>query len=138
MSLFGRSSSRAQGPATAPECPEVTLVIERDVGRVHLFAWAEKHLPEGLVLAQVKDLSGERRAFRTTPTDPRAKLVAREVPVVLRGGLTSLVSYYVVPADALDAREEHLEHGAVTHHYDVKLRVVGRGAALETATAVPA
>ena len=124
MSLFGRLRDP---PAPPGQVVEPTLVVENDRGRVALFARAERSLPPGEVLVQVKDLGGERRAFRTVPLDPRARLVAEEPALVLRGGLTSLVRYYRVPSDGLAAREEHYEHGALSHSYDVTLRVVGRG-----------
>lgn len=104
-----------------------TLLITNDRGRVHLLARAERSLPQGEVIVQVKDLIGQRRAFRTVPTSPRAELVAQEAPLVLRGGLTSIVSYYRVPADELAGTEEHYEQGVLSHKYDVKLRIACRG-----------
>lgn len=104
-----------------------TLLITNDKGRVHLLARAEKNLPTGEVVVQVKDLVGRRRSFRTVPASPRAELVATEPPLVLRGGLTSLVSYYRVPADELAGIEEHFEDGVFSHRYEVQLRVACRG-----------
>lgn len=104
-----------------------TLLITNDKGRVNLLARAERSLPAGWVLVQVKDLVGRRRAFRTSPTSEQAELVASEPPFVLRGGLTSLVSYYRVPADELGAIEEHFEDGALSHSYEITLRVACRG-----------
>lgn len=104
-----------------------TLLITNDKGRVNLLARAERFLPAGEVIVQVKDIVGRRRSFRTVPKSARAQLVASEPALVLRGGLTSLVSYYRVPADELEAVEEHAENGTVTHTYDVKLRVACRG-----------
>lgn len=104
-----------------------TLLITNDRGRVNLLARAERSLPQGEVIVQVKDLVGQRRAFRTIPKSPRAELVAQEAPLILRGGLTSLVSYYRVPADELAATEEHYEGGELSHTYDVTLRVACRG-----------
>jgi len=104
-----------------------TLLITNDRGRVNLLARAERCLPKGEVIVQVKDLVGRRRSFRTTPTSPQAELVAQEPPLVLRGGLTSLVSYYRVPADELTATEEHYENGVLSHTYTVTLRVACRG-----------
>lgn len=126
MSLFRRSAPPARATPPAP-VRELTLLIESDAGRVGLFARAEKCLPDGEVLVQVRDLVGERRSFRTVPLHADARLVAREPPVVLRGGLTSLVSYYRVPLERLQAREEHFEGGRFSHAYDVTLRIVGRG-----------
>ncbi|HVM45341.1 MAG TPA: hypothetical protein VM582_05345 [Candidatus Thermoplasmatota archaeon] len=104
-----------------------TLLITNDKGRVNLLARAERSLPPGEVIVQVKDLVGRRRAFRTTPASPKAELVAQEAPLVLRGGLTSLVSYYRVPANELAASEEHYEDGVLSHTYQVQLRVACRG-----------
>lgn len=106
-----------------------TLIVCNDQGRVNLLARAERTLPAGEVIVQVKDLVGRRRSFRTTPTSPRAELIATEPPLVLRGGLTSLVSYYRVPANELGAIERHYEEGAFSHSYDVKLRVACQGRA---------
>lgn len=103
-----------------------TLLITSDKGRVNLLARAEHALPEGWALVQVKDLVGRRRAFRTTPTSPLAELVAREPPLVLRGGLTSLVSYYRVPEGELGAVEDHFENDVLSHSYQVTLRVACR------------
>lgn len=106
-----------------------TLLIVNDKGRVNLLARAERSLPAGDVIVQVKDLVGRRRAFRTRPVSPRAELVASEPPLLLRGGLTSLVSYYRVPADELDAIEDHFENDDLSHSYSIKLRVACRGRA---------
>ena len=106
-----------------------TLLIVSDKGRAHLLARAERCLPAGDVVVQVKDLVGRRRAFRTTPTSTRAELVASEPPLLLRGGLTSLVSYYRVPANELGAIERHYENDALSHSYDITLRVCCRGTA---------
>lgn len=106
-----------------------TLVICSDKGRVNLFARAQRCLSADEVVVQVKDLVGQRRAFRTTPRSERAELIATEPPIVLRGGLTSLISYYRVPAGELDGIEEHFAGGAWSHSYDVKLRVACRGSA---------
>lgn len=103
------------------------VVIENEKGRNALLARAEASLPEGECLVKVVDVIGLRRSVRTTPKDERAVLVAREVPVVLRGGLTSLVSYYRVPADALDATETHYLGEAVSHTYEVLLNVARVG-----------
>lgn len=108
---------------------ETTLLVCSDKGRVGLLARAEKCLPADEVIVQVKDLVGRRRAFRTRLTSPRAKLVATEPALVMRGGLTALVSYYRVPATELDAVESHYENGNLTHSYEIKLRVACRGSA---------
>lgn len=109
------------------ETPDVLLVVESAKGREGLLSWSERALRDDEALVVVKDLVGARRGMRTTPTDPRAKLVAVEPPAVLRGGLTALVSYYVVPLDGLDATEVHLENGKPSHSYDVILRVAKLG-----------
>lgn len=113
-----------------------TLLITNDIGRANLLARAERSLPADEVIVQVKSLIGRRRSFRTIPKSARAELVAQEPALILRGGLTSLVSYYRVPADELDAVEEHAENGVPTHAYDVKLRVACHGSARRAA--VPA
>lgn len=109
----------------APAAPVVVIVNEK--GRDALLARAEANLPEGECLVKVVDVIGLRRSVRTTPKDKRATLVAREVPMVLRGGLTSLVSYYRVPVDALEATETHYLGEAVSHTYDVMLNVARVG-----------
>lgn len=112
-----------------------TLLITNDKGRVNLLARAERSLPADEVIVQVKDVVGRRRSFRTVPKSSRAQLVATEPALVLRGGLTTLVSYYRVPAGELDAVEEHAEEGVVTHTYDVKLRIACRGSREQRALA---
>lgn len=103
------------------------VVIESEKGRQALLARAESGLPEGECLVKIVDVIGLRRSVRTTPADKRAVLVAREVPTVLRGGLTSVVSYYRVPADALDATETHYVGEAISHTYEVMLNVARVG-----------
>ena len=108
--------------ATAP-----LLVIESEKGRQALLDRAETGLAQDECLVRVVDVIGLRRTVRTTPTDPRAVLVARELPLVLRGGLTSLVSYYRVPTDGLDATEAHTLNGEHSHAYEVILHVARLG-----------
>src|SRR5438094_7130476 len=105
----------------------VSLMIENDAGREALLRLAEAGLKQGECLVKIVDVVGLRRSVRTVPKDPRAELVAREVPLVLRGGLTSLVSYYRVPLDGLDATETHSVEGEVSHTYDVLLNVARVG-----------
>jgi len=104
-----------------------TLLIENEKGRDALLARAESALRQGECLVKIVDVVGLRRSVRTAPASPRAVLAASEVPVVLRGGLTSLVSYWIVPADELGAREAHTLHGKETHAYDVTLSVARMG-----------
>lgn len=142
MRLFRRPGLAPSEGDAPPEQPppvhELSLVIESDRGRAALFAQAERALPAGEVLVQARDLIGEHRSFTTLPLDPRATLVAKESPVVLRGGLTSIVRYYRVPADSMRAREEHYEDGRFSHAYEVTMRVVGRGRATPKPRALPA
>jgi hypothetical protein len=107
---------------------EPLLTITTPKGREAFLAWAERGLRPDEALVRVQDLVGPRRGMRTTPTDARARLVAKETPTLLRGGLTALVSYYVVPVSGLAGAEEHLENGEVSHAYETQLRVarVGR------------
>lgn len=123
-------------PAALVEAP--TLVIENEKGRQALLARAESYLPEGECLVRVVDIVGLRRSVRTVPTDKRAQLVAREVPVVLRGGLTTLVSYHRVPVDALEAKETHYVGEGESHSYDVLLNVARVGTRAPRQKAVPA
>ena len=127
MRPTGSTSAADQVPPTAPQAGKTLLVIESPHGRASFLAWAEKHLPEGEAIVEVRALVGQRRAFRTVPKDPRAELVATEPALVLRGGLTALVSYYRVPVDALDAEERHYEDGEPSHTYDVLLKVARLG-----------
>jgi hypothetical protein len=105
----------------------VTVRIETAAGRDAFLARAESSLARGECLVRIVDVVGLRRSVRTTPRDPRAELVAREVPVVLRGGLTSVVSYHRVPIDALGATETHYAGDQVSHTYDVLLQVARVG-----------
>lgn len=114
----------------------VCLILETTAGREAFLRSAEAGLREGECLVKIVDIIGVRRAVRTTPTDPRAQLVARERPLVLRGALTSLVSYYRVPADALEAKETHHFQGELSHTYDVLLNVARIG--VKNATVLPA
>ena len=109
----------------APVAP--VIVIENEKGRDALLARAEASLPEGECLIKIVDVVGLRRSVRTAPKDARAVLVAREVPVVLRGGLTSIVSYWRAPVDGLDATETHYVGEAVSHTYEVMLNVARVG-----------
>lgn len=124
---------RSKGPApfaeitTPDEVGKTLLVIESEAGKVAFLAWAEKHLREGEAIVEARGVVGRRRAFRTVPLHERAELVAIQPPLVLRGGVTSLVSYYRVPADALDAQEMHYEDGELSHAYDIRLKVATLG-----------
>lgn len=115
-----------------------TLVVCTNVGRLHFLARAARSLPEGEVIVQVKDLVGRRRAYRTRPLSPNARLVATEPPLVLRGGLTSLISYYQVPANELEATETHYDHDEVCSTYQVRLRVACRSQPADRAPPQPA
>lgn len=106
---------------------EPNVVLTSEKGRESFLAWAERALPAGQALVVVQDLVGGRRGMRTTPKDKRARLVATEPPTLLRGGITALTSYYVVPTDALEATETHLEGGEVSHTYHATLRVARFG-----------
>jgi hypothetical protein len=106
---------------------EPLVIVTSEKGRDALLAWAERALPAGEALVVVKDLVGAHRGMRTSPASRRARLIATEAPTVLRGGLTALISYYVVPTDELDAKETHLEDGEVSHAYDTMLRVARFG-----------
>lgn len=111
----------------APAEGKTMLVIENAAGKAAFLAWAEKNLPEGEAIVEVRGLVGRRRAFRTVPKDARAELVATEPALVMRGGLTALVSYYRVPVDGLDAEERHYEDGELSHTYDIVLKVARLG-----------
>ena len=106
--------------------PPMTLLIQSDKGRDALLSRAGS-LPEGECLVKVVDVVGVQRSVRTTPSDPRATLVATEVPAVLRGGLTRLVSYYRAPLDGLAAREAHYVGTGESHAYEVLLSVAKLG-----------
>lgn len=130
MRPTGSTSSAPPAEPTMPTGPaegKALLVIESPEGREAFLAWAEKHLPEGQAIVEVRGLIGRRRAFRTVPADPRAELVAMETPMVMRGSLTALVHYYRVPVDGLDAEERHYEDGAFSHKYEVPLKVARLG-----------
>lgn len=114
----------------------VCLILENDAGREALMRAAEAGLREGECLVKTVDIVGIRRLVRTTPKSAQAELVARELPLVLRGGLTSLVSYYRVPTDALDATETHSVNGEVSPTYDVLLNVARIG--VKAASVAPA
>jgi hypothetical protein len=122
---------------SATIAPSAILVIENEKGRQALLDRAEAGLSSEECLVRVVDVIGLRRAVRTTPTHPNAVLVARELPLIVRGGLTSLVSYYRVPVEGLDAREEHTVNGEHSHTYDVILHVARLGKK-ETVPPVPA
>jgi hypothetical protein len=130
MRNTGSTSSAPPEDVSAPTTPsegKALLVIENASGRESFLSWAEKHLPEGDAIVEVRGLVGRRRAFRTVPTDPRAELVAMEAPLVMRGSLTALVHYYRVPVDGLDAEERHYEDGEFSHKYEVPLKVARLG-----------
>lgn len=118
------------GPDAAVETPEVDVVIEvlSSHGREALIARAAASLPAEEVLVEIKDLASRRRSFATRPSDPRARLVARSLPTLLRGSLLATVTYWRVPADNLEGVEAHREGGDFSHEYTVRLRVVAAGA----------
>lgn len=127
MRNTGSTSSAQTAPPLAPSEGKALLVIESQAGRDAFLSWAEKHLPEGEAIVELRGLVGRRRAFRTVPKDPRAELVAIEAPLVMRGSLTALVHYYRVPIDGLDGEERHYEDGEFSHKYEVPLKVARLG-----------
>lgn len=127
MRHTGSTSSEDLAPPVVPEAGKPLLVLENETGRASFLSWAEKHLPEGEAIVEVRALVGRRRAFRTIPVATEAELVATQRPLVMRGGLTALVSYYRVPVDALEAEERHYEDGKFSHKYDVLLKVARLG-----------
>lgn len=131
MSLFRRSAARVApaAPPVPPAVHELTLLVTGAVGRRGLVRRAESTLRVGEALVMTRDLVGRKRSFRTVPLDRTARLVAREPALVLQGGLTALVAYYLVPAHALGAREEHFEDGVASHSYDVQMQPLARGRA---------
>lgn len=114
-------------PSPGDSVHEPLVHIETDEGRRAFLARAEKSLAPDECLVKLVDLVGPRRSVRTVPKDARVKLVAQETPIVLRGGLTSLVSYYVAPRDGLAARETHYLGDDESHHYDIQMNVARAG-----------
>lgn len=112
-----------------PNCVAATVLVCNNAGRLHFLARASRSLPAGEVLVQIRDLVGHKRTFRTRPLSTRAVLVASEAPLVLRGSLTALISYYRVPAAELGAVEIHTERGRPARSESARLRVVCRGRA---------
>lgn len=129
MRNTGSSSASATDltPPAAPAAGTARVLIENAAGREAFLKWVEKSLPEGEAVVEVRGLIGRRRAFRTVPLHPKAELVATERPLVMRGGLTALVSYYRVPVDGLDAEERHYEEGKLSHTYQVPAKVARLG-----------
>lgn len=119
-SLLNARPSPDEVPAVV--APRAMLVLESDEGRAAFLEQARRELAAGECLVEIKDVASSRRAFETRPTDPRARLVAKAVPKLVRGRLLVEASYYVVPADSLDARETHFEAGEYSHHYDILLK----------------
>lgn len=103
------------------------LIIESDAGRSSFLDRIAAELGEDMCLVRIADVIGMRREMKTTPKDSAAILVAKETPLILRGGLTSLVFYYVIPRDSLEAVEVHSVGGQQTHQYPVVLHIARWG-----------
>lgn len=116
-------------PDPPPDDADLVLLLENDDGRAAFLDFVRRALPEGECLVEVKDLHASRRFFTTRPRAASAKLVARCIPRLLRGSLLSVVSYYRMPKDVLDAVETHHENGRFTHSYEVRLAPVVEGRA---------
>ena len=107
---------------------DMRVIIENENGRDAFLDFAQRHLPKDEAIVKLRDLVGLRRSFRTRLVDTSAVLVATEPPLVLRGSLTALVSYYRVKADKIEARETHYDGESVSHAYDVLAPIARLGA----------
>lgn len=126
-SLLNVRASTIEEPQPTASQPSALLVLESEEGRLAFLERARRDLAAGECIVEIKDVASSRRSFETRPSDPRARLVAKAVPRLVRGRLLVEASYYVVPADALDARETHFENGEYSHHYDILLKPIVGG-----------
>ena len=105
------------------------LIVENSQGRERLFAAAEEGLGEDEAIVKITDTISLEHSTLTVPLSHNAEVVAREAPKLLPGGVTALISYVKLPADALKATEYRMEGTEIVAAREINLQPerVGRG-----------
>lgn len=113
------------------------LIVENSQGRERLYAAAEEGLGENEAIVKITDTISLESSTLTVPMSPIAEVVAREAPKLLPGGVTALISYVKLPADALKATEYRMEGTEVVASREVSLQPerIGRGTGDERVSA---
>lgn len=104
------------------------LIVENSQGRERLYQAAEQALAENEAIVKITDTISLEHSTLTVPVSQSAEVVAREAPKLLPGGVTALISYVKLPADALQATEYRMEGTEVVASREVTLQAerVGR------------
>ena len=108
------------------------LIVENSQGRERLFRAAEDALQENEAIVKITDTISLESSTLTVPLSHIAEVVAREAPKLLPGGVTALISYVKVPADALKATEYRMEGTEIIGHREVTLQPERIGKARKT------
>lgn len=103
------------------------LIVETTKGREMLLSTAEKTLAEGEAIVKITDTISLESSTLTVPVDPNAEVLAREPPKLLPGGVTALISYCRVPANALKAIEYRMEKTQVVSTREITMRAERTG-----------
>ena len=105
------------------------LIVENSQGRERLFAAAEEGLGENEAIVKITDTISLEHSTLTVPLSHNAEVVAREAPKLLPGGVTALISYVKLPADALTATEYRMEGTEIVAAREINLQAerIGRG-----------
>lgn len=110
------------------------LIIETTQGREKLLRAAEDSLAEGEAVVKITDTISVESSTLTVPVDPNAEIIAREMPKVLPGGVTALISYVRVKGVAANGSpsfkgiEHRMERTQVVASREVVLKAerIGR------------
>jgi hypothetical protein len=98
------------------------LIVENSQGRERLFRAAEESLGENEAIVKITDTISLESSTLTVPLSHNAEVIAREAPKLLPGGVTALISYVKVPADALKATEYRMEGTEIIGSREVNLQ----------------
>lgn len=98
------------------------LIVENSQGRERLFRAAEDALGENEAIVKITDTISLESSTLTVPLAHNAEVIAREAPKLLPGGVTALISYVKVPADALKATEYRMEGTEIVGTREVNLQ----------------
>lgn len=110
-----------EGPRGEPRM-KTMLIVENSQGRERLFRAAEESLGENEAIVKITDTISLESSTLTVPLSHNAEVVAREAPKLLPGGVTALISYVKVPADALKATEYRMEGTEIIGSREVSLQ----------------
>jgi len=105
------------------------LIVENPEGRERLFRAAEESLAQNEAIVKITDTISLERSTLTVPHAAEAEVLAREAPKLVPGGVTALISYVKIRADALTATEYVMEGTKVVETREIELEALRIGKA---------